>query len=806
MGTILATEDGGGHWSPQTAPTSDDLAGVAFTADGRRGWAVGGEGRILATEDGGGHWSAQTSATSNDLRGVAFAADGRHGWAVGDKGTILATEDGGGHWSPQTTPTSNDLLGVAVTADGRRGWAVGTNGTILIAVERSAVDKSTVKLVQNALGGDIEISFVLHSSPWLPVWAIRIDAGTQKRDWSPIGLAKMETVTGENTLWRLSWTPTKKDFRRSDTIRHQIVISAGSIPEMREMLGSIVFDPWWARLWRDHQTAVLAVCAPFGLFALYTSGFLLVLLFAPARLATVGSAPLDGIPAPTGNLAFAWALLRRLWETVMLLWLCRNRRVRRAWVAEYAAGRAKFGDLGKFARERFVDEPELLDAWVNVRVQQLRDALDALELYQQRQIYVPLPVRVGTTRMVERPDAGMLLDTFSRPRRAVVCIVGGGGSGKSTLACAIARWAMSDDPTERLAPQRMVPVFVVNDTTDLSATVAGALREMLGEQELPDDLIHGLLAQKRLLVIVDAFSEREPETQRYIEAIFATSAVFNALVITSRTEPRLGAIERITLYPLLLDQRRVVPFIVDYVARLPDAEPLQGGRTLLQLGDRILELAETEGEATPVTPLLVTMFVDSAISRAKSGISFDSLPQAVPEIFVDYLKRVYGAPSTIARNTAEEEFIRGASALAQASLGTRLVPSDFSIDEAIAALGTIGLGDRTTTLLDSMIRGGVIERRTYGGIAVLRFGLDPVAEYLSAIHFVSELRQLALSEMESHVDALKQTDGYPKACDGYLNAVATCYRAYSKPFRLPDMTFPWESLEESPNVTSFQNS
>jgi hypothetical protein len=96
--------------------------------------------------------------------------------------------------------------------------------------------------------------------------------------------------------------------------------------------------------------------------------------------------------------------------------------------------------------------------------------------------------------------------------------------------------------------------------------------------------------------------------------------------------------------------------------------------------------------------------------------------------------------------------VSAATVPATGSLGSRLVPSDFSPDEAIAALGTAGLGDRATTLLDGMLRGGVIERRAYRGIAVLRFGLDPVAEYLTAIHFVGGLRQLGLSEMESHVN------------------------------------------------------
>jgi hypothetical protein len=355
---------------------------------------------------------------------------------------------------------------------------------------------------------------------------------------------------------------------------------------------------------------------------------------------------------------------------------------------------------------------------------------------------------------------------------------------------------MADDPTERLAPQRMVPVFVVTDTTDLLNTITRALREMLGDEELPDDLIHGLLVQQRLLVIVDALSERQPETQRHVEQMFASTSVYNAVVVTSRAEPRLGAVERTMLYPLLLDQKRVVPFIVDYVAKLADGEPLQRGRILLQLGDRILELAEAGEQATLVTPLLVTMFVDSAMSRARAGSGLEGLPQDVPEIFVDYLKRVYAGPLIEVRGTAEEEFIRAARVVAGVSLGEGLVPSDFSFDEAKAALEAAGLSARTTSLLEALISGGVIERRTFGGIAMLRFGLDPVAEYLTAIQWVSELRQLGRAEVVVRVNALIEIEGYPRACDGYLTAFATCYRAYRGAFGLPDMAFPWEDREK----------
>jgi hypothetical protein len=435
----------------------------------------------------------------------------------------------------------------------------------------------------------------------------------------------------------------------------------------------------------------------------------------------------------------------------------------------------------------------------------LSDALKAFELYGQRRIYVPLPVRVGAgLDVVERPDAGMVQPNFNR-RRAVVCIVGGGGSGKSTLACAIARWAMADDPTERLAPHRMVPLFIVNNTTDLLDTVSSALREMLGEEELPDDLVHGLLVQQRLLLIFDGLSEREPGTQRHIEEMFAKAAIYNAVVITSRIEPRLDAVERTMLYPMLLDQKQIVPFIVDYVAKLPDAEPLQGGRTLLRLGDRILEVAEAGGQATTVTPLLVTMFVESAMSRARSGLGLDSLPQDVPEIFIDYLKRIYTKPSIATRNSREDEFIRAARAVARVSLGPSLVPGDFLIDEAKAALEAAELSDNATDLLDALIGGGVIERRTFGGIVILRFELDPVAEYLTAIQSISDLRHHKREEITLQVDELTEVEGYPKACDGYLKAFATCYRAYSRAFGLPDIGLPWEVQEKLPPLASVQN-
>jgi hypothetical protein len=125
-------------------------------------------------------------------------------------------------------------------------------------------------------------------------------------------------------------------------------------------------------------------------------------------------------------------------------------------------------------------------------------------------------VRIGdaaTGQIVDRPAPASFRPLFRRPR-AVVPIVGIGGGGKSTLACALARWALAENEELRLAPWPMIPVLVAEDTTDLVASITGVLRRMIGESEVEPDIVGALLAHKRVLVIVDALSERSCQRRR----------------------------------------------------------------------------------------------------------------------------------------------------------------------------------------------------------------------------------------------------------------------------------------------------
>jgi hypothetical protein len=386
--------------------------------------------------------------------------------------------------------------------------------------------------------------------------------------------------------------------------------------------------------------------------------------------------------------------------------------------------------------------------------------------------------------MIDRPTALTLRDLF-KPQRAVVPIVGVPGTGKSTLACAIARWAIASPPDEPLASHPMLPVFIVEDTLNLVASVAKNLRRMLSDEELPEDLLRWLLRKQRLLVVVDALSERGTATQRHVETLYSKDSPVNALVITSRREPDLSAVRHTSLYPERLTAERLTFFISEYLqCRHRQVDTRFTSPQQLESVKQVLRLAKIDGPSTSVTPLLVTLFVESAINRIREDLSLQDMQEQVPEVFLDYIRR--SDPSGLVRH---DELIGWACALATTSLGDSLRPSEFRREDGINAIRDRGAGERAEWLVDHLVSIDVLERHEVAGIPLLRFPLVSVAEYLAAIDRIVRGSHEALAAFLAH---LPSAPGYPQDCDGFLVALSTCYRAYRVQLRLPPLNLPWE--------------
>jgi photosystem II stability/assembly factor-like uncharacterized protein len=115
-------------WRAQSSGTSKGLSAVSFV-DANHGWAVGDDATILATSDGGEHWTHQIAPVAGFLRGLTFV-NIHHGWAVGGAAdfngprTVLETVDGGLTWNVRLASGSGVLMAVAAIGTDR-AWTAG---------------------------------------------------------------------------------------------------------------------------------------------------------------------------------------------------------------------------------------------------------------------------------------------------------------------------------------------------------------------------------------------------------------------------------------------------------------------------------------------------------------------------------------------------------------------------------------------------------------------------------------------------------------------------------------------------------
>jgi hypothetical protein len=408
-------------------------------------------------------------------------------------------------------------------------------------------------------------------------------------------------------------------------------------------------------------------------------------------------------------------------------------------------------------------------------------------------VYIPFPVRISdaaTGETIDQPMPARFQGIFQRDR-SVVSIVGGGGSGKTTLACALARWAIADEATGRLQPQVTIPVIIAEDTKDLLSTVIAELKKMVSaDAELESDIAAALLKRKRILVIVDALSERSAETQSHVSGLFGSDTPINAMIVTTRREPKFGPVENTWLYPLPLDLKLLVPFIMEYIRR-KELTNTFSPQQQLALAQRILQIVEAGG-GLAVTPLLVTLFVDAAVGRTTLLLQTDEMPIDVPEVYLDYLERLNPTDPTRLDLFDHKITLAAAIILARASLGEDLVPTDFRRDDAEKRLLGVGLAS-APAIVDRLISNNVIQEQSVAGLSLLRFHLDPVAEYLVAIATCRELGE-DQTAWQKTIANIVATPKYPDATHGFLTALSVCYASYQRPLKLARVEFPWAEM------------
>jgi formylglycine-generating enzyme required for sulfatase activity len=419
----------------------------------------------------------------------------------------------------------------------------------------------------------------------------------------------------------------------------------------------------------------------------------------------------------------------------------------------------------------------VLDAWVNQHWKIAQRSFLDLPTVSQRAIHIPLPVYLDN-KLIETLTGEALRPTFSK-NTAVLLITEEGGAGKTSLACQIALWGLN----QQLCKHRLLPVLVeteLDDKQTLFEVIRGQINALTDQPDpIAPELLEKLLQRRRVLVIVDHLSEMGEETRKQITPQLADFPA-RALVVTSRLLEPLGNLPKTIMKPLRIEGSSLSRFMDAYLeARnkrglFEDEDYFNGCRRLSQMvGQR------------NITVLLARLYADQMIEQ-QEGVG-GILPSSVPELMLSYLNQLNRSIEEANRrdNLAVQQ---DAQRLAWECLKQTYRPTTAAKPDIEKALSKNGANDIPARLdyLETRLR--LVQTLEPGD--KLRIVLDPLAEYLAALHWVDQCRENPAESWTEFLDSidpvLEQGNDTPTAIQGFLLAVRDCCQVKKKEAQVPE--------------------
>lgn len=483
---------------------------------------------------------------------------------------------------------------------------------------------------------------------------------------------------------------------------------------------------------------------------------------------------LEVLKSPTALIVFAYLIfLPGLW--LMFLWL------RPLWLLKInqllkpytdfqlpsALGGIKVSLRTLLLVEFLNYHPRVLDEWVKRSIQSMRTEFQQKNTVRDRQIYIPIPVILEDQSLVEL-TAKDLRSVFDR-NRGCLLIWGEGGAGKTSLACQIARWAMAENPEERLCSHLMLPILieqeidptVVTGKSPFLEVIRGQLQDLTDTAEpIPEELLERLLRHRCILVIVDRFSEMSEATRKAIRPELPDFPV-NALIVTSRVEEALGQVTKSTMKPMRIEGNRLSSFMECYLLR-------RGKRDLFSDSEffhACSQLSVLVGQRT-ITVLLAKMYAEQMIA-VKAGSLVSNLPDTVPDLMLRYLNELNRDAAT--GQPDNRTVHRDSKIIAWESLKHTYRPMPVKKDTVITAMG----GDDAVSRLKYLEERLRIIQTIDAGHSLIRFSLDPLAEYLAALQMI-ELYNQNESDWNQFLTQVDMKIGSPASVQGLLLALRDC--------------------------------
>lgn len=397
-------------------------------------------------------------------------------------------------------------------------------------------------------------------------------------------------------------------------------------------------------------------------------------------------------------------------------------------------GGVTFGLRSLLAVGFFHYHPRVLEAWVARHIERATEELLRKPTVAGRAMYIEMPLVLDgkTLTGLAAPELGAV---FERGRFCLA-IRGEGGAGKTTLACQLAVRAASHGPDRLCRSRMMLPLFLEEDPfigeadveKALIQAVRGELAGVIGApRPVPMGLLVHLLRDRRLLVMLDGLSEMSLSGQRRGLRVNRPGLDINALVVTSRVDDGLVGVSPVVMQPLRVEGNRLSSFLEAYLQKVGGRD-LFDDATFFEACRRLSLMVGTRD----VTLLLARLYADQLLASRAGGVG-GGMAQNVPDMILAYLNEInrHAGPGDLDDRSVH----KAAKEIAWLCVGRSLRPLPAQRAEVLGALGGASHADATLRYLEEDL--GVL--RTIGPAKDrVCFVIDPIAEYLAALHVVEE--------------------------------------------------------------------
>ncbi|MEM1167975.1 MAG: HEAT repeat domain-containing protein [Cyanobacteria bacterium P01_H01_bin.35] len=435
--------------------------------------------------------------------------------------------------------------------------------------------------------------------------------------------------------------------------------------------------------------------------------------------------------------------------------------------------------------------PRVLDAWVEKHLDTFQKKFLENETVEERKDYVSLPVELNGEE-IDELTAETLSEPFKKEKRVRLLISGEGGSGKTTIACQVAKWAMKkQQQSKALAKHLMLPVLIEKEIDNAGDGIKPIMEAIMAEiQELIDNeqmivdelLVKQLLRQRRILLIVDRYSEMSQETQ---EKFNPDPKEFpaNALIVTSRIEENFRGID-IKVKTLRFDGGKLAYFIEQYLKECGKWHLFEADQE--EFLQECAQLARIVGEQKTITVLLAKLYAEKMINSKENNFPSEGSLDNIPDLILNHLEKLNRQGE---RETKSEypTIKQDAQLIAWKCLEQNYRSSYAERETVVKAFEQLGRNDATLCLeyFEKHLR--LLKSIGYGEIKdrnKIRFALDPLAEYLAALYLVEENQDdeekwrefLATAEEKLGKQEIK----------GFLLAVRDCCLVKGSEVRVPN--------------------